>query len=440
MSSFDPDPPKERRAGFFALLVILIVVSAIIVMNEVNWKSRTPYRVAFSMLQDATDIAPGTPILVGGIKYGEVLDVAAGAIPGDAVAPEGESDDAVSGTATGTLVQFEIDSSIRLWSGVRIYRSATVLGGNVSIHISETGFNPRLSVARQPLPANSTIRASNPSSGLNSILGGPVAAQLKQMLEDFDPFKDWLMKVARQDFSARFDPIVASFNSARSKIRGDFDEWSPRITALKSSAGDLTRQLGIGDEESQDPQSMSRMVSKVSQQVRGDFDSVRQDAQAIRADYGAIADDLKSKLGEKMVKAYDEYQLEFARIKTILESLSATGSETGKLWYQMLSEFSLGAGQIDRLFHAVLESVMRAILEKPNAGEINEQERLMVIRMLALRAEEVQWSVDDLEALAKLMEKASPETAVEIRHRAGASLEALKKSLDSFHESLLKQN
>jgi ElaB/YqjD/DUF883 family membrane-anchored ribosome-binding protein len=63
----------------------------------------------------------------------------------------------------------------------------------------------------------------------------------------------------------------------------------------------------------------------------------------------------------------------------------------------------------------------------------------MIARGLALQAQEVQLSVEDLEKLAAQMKTNSPQMADEIRQRTAATLAQLKKSLDAFNATLQEQ-
>ena len=51
MGSLDPNPAKERLAGFITLAVILLSTLALLVVTQVDWRSYTHYRLVFSLLQ-----------------------------------------------------------------------------------------------------------------------------------------------------------------------------------------------------------------------------------------------------------------------------------------------------------------------------------------------------------------------------------------------------
>ena len=48
MGSLDPNPAKERLAGFITLAVILLSTLALLVVTQVDWRSYTQYRLVFS--------------------------------------------------------------------------------------------------------------------------------------------------------------------------------------------------------------------------------------------------------------------------------------------------------------------------------------------------------------------------------------------------------
>jgi hypothetical protein len=420
MGSHDPDPSRERRAGFVTLVVILVSTLGIVLTTQIDWRRHAMYRLALSMNQDAGGIAIGTPVHVGGIRYGQVIGVVEGAIPAEgATAP----------TLHGTLVEFEIDASVRLWSGARIYRQATMLGGNVSIEIADTGYDPRM-IARQPLPAGTTIRASNPTSGLNALLGPKTAGHLGNFLDDFGPFRDWFANEGRPDASARFDRIWTPFQQLRGMLRADIDLWSPRVAALKTSAGSLVRQLGIGQDKDGDPQSLAQSWSRVAP-IRADFN-------AAKLDFDASAADLRDRIAPKLQKSFDDFKDCLARARTELGSLVDANTAFQADYAAMLANFSLGGGQISRLFSDVMASLVRALLEKPDGPQIAWGDEMMSLRQIDLQADEVRNCVRDLDTLADRVQAASPDTAAQMRRRIEAAMASLRRSLDALNASLVK--
>ena len=140
-----------------------------------------------------------------------------------------------------------------------------------------------------------------------------------------------------------------------------------------------------------------------------------------------------------MTKAYEDFEKQFTRLKTDMDSVTTAGKNANSLYAASISQLSLSGGQITRAFQDLLGGLARAILDKPNDAEFNKQDQLMIARGLALQAQEVQLSVEDLENLASQMKATSPQMADEIRQRSAAILAQLKKSIDAFNASLLAQ-
>ncbi len=433
MGSLDPNPAKERRAGFITLSCVVLTMLVIVLSTQVDWRSYKRYRLVFSMLQDASGIQPGTPVNVGGILYGKVLQVASGSIATDSTNPLAN---ASVQTSLGTIVEFELDSSIPLWASAQISRNATVLGGNVSIQIYDTGFenqtDPLFKSTHAPVVANSTIRASNPPSGMTTIFGGPVAITLDKIYSELSIFHEWFTTQARKEISAQIQNITASVDLLRAKVRSDSKEWSARIASLKSNTNEMNQLLGISNTGQQDPQSVSNIFNKAAPQIRADADS-------IKADYNAVAMEIKEKISPQMTKSYDDFQKQITRLQTDMETALAASKDGYGLYAASIAQLSLSGGQITRAFQDLLGGLMRAILEKPDDAGFDKQDQLMIARGLALQAQDVQLSVEDLEKLATQMNTKSPQMADEIRQRTAATLTQLKKSLDAFNASLQVQ-
>jgi len=159
----------------------------------------------------------------------------------------------------------------------------------------------------------------------------------------------------------------------------------------------------------------------------------------VQSDYTAIAAEIKNKLSGQMTKAYEDFEKQFTRLKADMESVTAAGKNANDLYAASVSQLSLSGGQITRAFQDLLGGLARAILEKPDDAEFAQQDQLMIARGLALQAQEVQLSVEDLEKLATQMKTNSPQMADEIRQRTAATLAELKKSLDAFNATLQAQ-
>lgn len=437
MGSLDSNPAKERLAGFITLAVILLSTLTLLVVTQFDWHSYKQYRLVFSLLQDAAGIRPGTPVNVGGLAYGKVLRVKTGPLLDEtgnfrANTPPLSAD---TPNTLGTFVIFELDSSISLWPSAQICRTATVLGGNVTIQIYDNGFETQtdpLFKSRTPLIAGATIRASNPPSGMSTIFGGPIALQLDKMYSQISLFHEWFTNQARKEIASQLQTLKSSVDSIRSKVNADTSEWEPRIASLKSTSAEMSRRLGISNTGEQDPTSISAIINKDSPQIRADLDSVQ-------SDYTAIAAEIKNKLSGQMTKAYEDFEKQFTRLKADMDSVTAAGKDADRLFAASTAQLSLSGGQITRAFQDLLGGLARAILEKPDDAEFNKQDQLMIARGLALQAQEVQLSVEDLEKLAAQMKTNSPQMADEIRQRTAATLAQLKKSLDAFNATLQEQ-
>ncbi len=437
MGSLDSNPAKERLAGFITLAVILLSTLTLLVVTQFDWHSYKQYRLVFSLLQDAAGIRPGTPVNVGGLAYGKVLRVKTGPLLDEtgnfrANTPPLSAD---TPNTLGTFVIFELDSSISLWPSAQICRTATVLGGNVTIQIYDNGFETQtdpLFKSRTPLIAGATIRASNPPSGMSTIFGGPVALQLDKMYSQISLFHEWFTNQARKEIATQLQTLKSSVDSIRSKVIADTSEWEPRIASLKSTSAEMSRRLGISNTGEQDPNSISAIINKDSPQIRADLDSVQ-------SDYTAIAAEIKNKLSGQMTKAYEDFEKQFTRLKADMDSVTAAGKDADGLFAASTAQLSLSGGQITRAFQDLLGGLARAILDKPDDAEFNKQDQLMIARGLALQAQEVQLSVEDLEKLAAQMKTNSPQMADEIRQRTAATLAQLKKSLDAFNATLQEQ-
>ena len=140
-----------------------------------------------------------------------------------------------------------------------------------------------------------------------------------------------------------------------------------------------------------------------------------------------------------MTKAYEDFEKQFTRLKTDMDSITAAGKDANSLYAASISQLSLSGGQITRAFQDLLGGLARAILEKPDDAQFAQQDQLMIARGLALQAQDVQLTVEDLERLTTQMKTSSPQMADEIRQRTAATLAQLKKSLDAFNATLQEQ-
>lgn len=439
MGVLNPNPAKERLAGFITIASILIGTLVLIMIMQLDWNKYQQYRLTFSLLQDASGIQVGTPVNVGGITYGRVTRVDSGPlldVSGNLVInpPIGTSP---ATAMLGTFVTFQLDSTISLWPSARINRNASVLGGNVSIEIFDTGFenqaDPQFESTISPLITNSTIRASNPPSGVSNIFGGAVAMQLDNFYQDFTVFQDWIALEFKKMMTTEFQNIQTSVNSLRVKVNSDIDQWSSRIKSMKANTAEMNRRLGIAYEGEQDQKSFSAVFNNLWPQIQAD-------AQNAKDNYNLIATEFKNTLSNELIKVYQDYQKQFTLLNADLETLGVASKENYAVYALSLAELSLSGGQISRTFENILSELIDAVLDSPNDEEFLRQDQLMIARELAVHAQEVQFALQDVEAVVSQMKTSAPVMMDELRQRTIQTLAELKKALDSFHATLRSQS
>ncbi|NBQ89071.1 MAG: hypothetical protein EBU07_16720, partial [Betaproteobacteria bacterium] len=355
MPAHEPNPAREARVGFITLSIVLGVTTLLIVLCNIQWTSRTRFRLAFRVSQDVTGVQPGTPVTLGGITWGKVLSVDAGQIPA-----QGSATAAMSGpraASRGTLVTFEIDARINLFENAKIARSASMLGGDVQLVILETGLEHSVeqrgvpTMTRTALSEGSVLIASSPNSGAVALLGSRLAAQANMLPDQLGDLRKAFEQRILPDVKARGEPLQADFLAARDMLARDREAWRSPIDQAAQSIKQLQARLAADSGVVQD-------IERGWERARPVYDALVGDMTALKR---RIDDDVEP----RATRLWEQATTEWDRVQKLSATIDRAGRGAYAWWGEFMADNSLMGGQISRSFDDLLGTLLKALVGKP---------------------------------------------------------------------------
>jgi hypothetical protein len=412
MPAHEPNPLREARVGFYTLSIVLSVATVLIVLCNIEWSSRTRYRLAFRVSQDVTGVQPGTPVTLGGIQWGKVLSIDPGEIPA-----QGSATAALQGPASasrGTLVTFEIDSRIDLYDNAKIARTSSMLGGDVQLVVLETGLEHSVeqrglpTMTREELPEGSVLIASSPAGGAVALLGSRLAARVSMLPDQIDDLRRTIESRIAPDIRAKSVPLKADFLATRDMIVKDRDTWSSPMDQASASIKRLQARLAADS-------GIVRDIDQGWARAKPIYDTLISDLTTLKR---RIDDDVEPRATRLWEQASDEW----TRVQRLGSQVDAAGRGAYAWWGEFMADNSLMGGQISRSFDDLLGTLLKALVGKPGESGMARLQRYEAASRLAVCTDELRRANDALQQLADSAQPVDAELAKRIREDAAKAV------------------
>jgi hypothetical protein len=406
MGAHQPNPLREARAGLLTLVVVLGVSTLLIVLSGIDLQRRITYRLGFTTSQNATGIEEGTPVTMGGIPWGQVVAVTSGALPPMLGQPQADA-----GNGHGTLVTFELDARIQLWPAAKIARQSSILGGDVQLVILNTGQAVRssglLGLGFQESQSTESVLRAVDGGGMAGLLGADLADKIERLPDDFEAMQQALAKGVRDRFNAEFEPIQASFQAIRARLRGDLDRWEPMFAQARSGLDALSARW-IGP-------------SGVQATVEGGADRIETQWKRLAAELDELQTRVSRDLEPRLEVLARRAMSEWERLGRLRDQLSPAVDDAIGSYRRFMADSSLMGGQLGLLFDDVVGSLLKALLGKPGEDGMARWRRFEAASRLAVATSDLREANEALERLAGSAQGFDPALAREIRDKAIAA-------------------
>ena len=420
MPAHEPNPAREARVGFFTLSIVLSVATVLIVLCNIEWSSRTRYRLAFRVSQDVTGVQPGTPVTLGGIQWGKVVSVDPGEIPA-----QGSMTAAMQGPASasrGTLVTFELDARINLYESAKIARSSSMLGGDVQLVILETGLEHAVeqrgipTMTREELREGSVLIASSPQGSAAALLGSRLAARVNTLPDQIDDLRKTIEGRIVPDIRAKGTPLKADFLAMQAMVVKDRDAWNSPIEQASASMKRLQARLAAD----------SGIVHDIDQgwaRAKPIYDALISDLTTLKK---RIDDDVEPRATRLWEQATDEWK----RLQRLGSQIDTAGRGAYAWWGEFMADNSLMGGQISRSFDDLLGTLLKALVGKPGEDGMARLHRYEAASRLAVCTDELRRANDALQQLADSAQPVDAELARRIREDAAKAVVQFRAAVE----------
>lgn len=431
MGAHEPNPLREARAGLITLSMVIGATVLSIVIATIEWGQWNTYRVGFKVTQDATNIVPGTPVILGGLQWGKVVRVehaefrATGSVEDAMRAAQAHA-------SRGTVVEFELDPRITLHPGATISRSATFLGSNVALVINDTGSmrggrsmpGPRST----PIDQGIVMAASDPVDSRIALLGVRAARSLQQLPEQFEAIKAHWAKLYAAQAKAAFTALQDQATQLRDAFVDDEPGWSGAVERTSQAMDRMRARFAEG---APDNPSLDESIRTASARVSTDWDVLKADAEALKARFLQEAE-------PKAMDLWKRAKSEWARTTELLDQLRKAGGDSADAFYDFMANGSLMGGQISRTLETPLLAALRAVfgvaVAAVDTDMITRLQRYDAASRLVIATDELRRANEALEALAADAKEPAPGLSQELRDQAARAVTAFRTAVERLVE------
>jgi len=431
MGAHEPDPLREARAGLITLSTVIGATVLSIVIATIQWGQWNTYRVGFKVTQDATNIVPGTPVILGGLQWGKVTRVEHGEFRAT-----GSMEDAMRAAkahaSRGTVVEFELDPRIQLHPGAAISRSATFLGSNVALVINDTGSmrggrsmpGPRST----PIDQGIVMAASDPVDSRIALLGVRAARSLDQIPEAFKAIKANWAKLYAEQARQTFDALRNQAIQLRDAFLQDEPRWSGAVNRTSAAMDQLRARFATS---TPGLPSLDSELRVTTERVSTDWDALAADAEALKERF---LKDAEPKAMALWKRAKDEW----TRTTDLVDRVRKAGGDTADTFYDFMANSSLMGGQISRTLQTPLLAALRAVfgvaVAAVDTDMVTRMQRYDAASRLVIATDELRRANDALERLAVDAKEPAPGLSQELRDQATRAVTAFRTAVERLVE------
>lgn len=339
--------------------------------NALQDSRRVEYQVNFTAEQGVYGIRAGSPVIVGGIRHGEVT----------AVEPQVRED----GTVSGYTATLAIDPEVPLYENMRFRATSGGINGDASIEIHDIGRAKPVWAGgvgndrRQPLDRSRAHRATTRSSTRDWVgaAGEEPVNALKSKWWPEDASGETLLGRLQRQFGdlGRVGGIVTKAEDTWAMAKADFEQWSPRYERAKQAADAAIAKLGL------DAGSAPDSAGSSFRAIREQWDTMP-DLRVARADEASAGFDRASVALESMMRQVD--------------ALRGSASELSRALGEIGAQGTLALQEFDAAYDEAIRAPWR-VLERPDDAYRAMEARQEVARAFAEAATQHRWALKAIE-------------------------------------------
>ena len=222
------------RAGAFILCGLAIGISVFIILSGWNpFQVRKSYTVRFTVEQGVDGLAAGSDVKVGGLLKGMVTGIS----------PQFAKNDSKVQQLESILVDFDVDSDVTLWSNASVTRYMPLLGGGAWLNFDSVGYPKGKDYKGGKLLEPDGELQANVTGGILATLLGPTDAErTSEALKNIDSFTAFLTDIPKA-WNEDVVPMLENAKTMVASLRGDYGEWSKKITTFLARADSAALKL-----------------------------------------------------------------------------------------------------------------------------------------------------------------------------------------------------
>lgn len=408
-------PRNNVRAGMVTVAVVAAATLLLWGWMSLDARRMAEYRVRFTAAQGVYGLESGSPVTVGGLARGQVVEVHPD-LDGDAL--------------RGYVVRIRIDRDVPVTTRTRVEARAEDVSGAAVLAMENVGRPAPMTQAKAGpsmaglLPEGSEIVASTPD-GFRTWGGTASGPSLRKLYDAwFVAATDGKtlpgrLRASYGDLSKSFPEARKEFGRLREDVERDLDAWRAGFAEVRDEASSAMARIGIGAEGDGAEGSLKRNLGELGREVR----------------------DIPAVESARWARTSDSFDQAVAAVKKVgarAGELRAMLAEAGTLG-DAGADFSVAAQELSAGKAEALRAPWR-LLARPDEAQRAKDARIELARAYAEAAAEHQRAMkgieDALRRDAPLLEK-DPALAALLRSRLEAANALFEARLPAMEALLL---
>lgn len=425
------DARQNTVAGLFVLAGILLAAGTLVVIQRISLAKQATYTVRFEVDEGVTGLAPGSPVLVGGLASGSVTSVVPK--PGD------------DGQLRFIDVQISLKADIEIFSNARVVRTMPLLGSQGSLNFTSLG-GPGPKVAPEPLRVEpgQTIDAQSSPGMLEMLVGRENSEELGSVITNLASLSELLGEQLPRDYDEFVQPALRDLGGVAHDLSQRWPQWSGRVDTTLANAEDASKSLVDGLSEARELLAAARRpvddLASMIEQNTPRVDSILANALTVSEDAVAVLGDLRNRsmpmLDEILGKADDA----LTRIARTVERIEPEVFRQLPQIREILTNIRVASAELKLATIEVRRNPWRLLLS-PSSSQVAHENLMDAARAFSIAAGDLKTagqSFEEILANDPSAFGADPQLAESIRRNLLDELGRFQKARDSLFRTIIE--
>lgn len=422
-----PDARQNTIAGLFVLAGILLAAATLVVIERISLAEKATYTVRFGVDEGVTGLAPGSPVLVGGLSRGTVTRV--------------EPKLATDGRLERIDVEISLEADIAIFSDARVVRMMPLLGSQSSLNFTSLGGS---GAEAHRIASGGTIDAKPSPGMLEMLVGRENAEEMGSVITNLSSLSELLGEQLPRDYDEFVQPALRDLGGVAHDLSQRWPQWSGRVDTTLANAEKASQSLVDGLSEARELVAAARRpvddLASMIEQNTPRVDSILANALSVSEDAVAVLGDLRSRsmpmLDDILGKADDT----LVRIARTVERVEPEVYRQLPQIREILTNIRVASAELKLATIEVRRNPWRLLLS-PSSSQVAHENLMDAARAFSIAAGDLKTAGQSFEEILANDPSAfgsDPQLAESIRRNLLEELGRFQKARDSLFRTIVE--